>query len=176
LTLKNKISIFPNYNIKAVQYLQTFKTEIIMSVNKAILIGNVGKDPEIRHLENGTPVCTLTLATSESYTNKSGEKVTSTDWHNIVLWRGLAEIANKYVKKGSQIYVEGRIKSRSYDDKEGNKKYITEIVADTMQLLGRKPDDGSAASSNQAPVQETKTTQETDVYTQSATGADDLPF
>jgi single-strand DNA-binding protein len=146
-----------------------------MSVNKAILVGNVGKDPEIRHLENGTPVCTFSLATSENYTNKSGEKVTNTDWHNIVLWRGLAEVASKYVKKGSQIYIEGRIKSRSYDDKDGNKKYITEIVGDTMQLLGRKPDDSGVSNSNQS-TQEAKTPQDTDVYTQNQAGADDLPF
>ena len=108
-----------------------------MSVNKVILIGNVGKDPEIRYLESGVPVTTLPLATTEAYTNKSGEKVTNTEWHNVVLWRGLAEIAQKYVKKGSQIYVEGRLRSRSWDDKDGNKKYITEIIADTLQLLGR---------------------------------------
>lgn len=147
-----------------------------MSVNKVILIGNAGKDPEIRHLENGTAVCTLPIATSETYTNKNGEKVTNTEWHNVVLWRGLAEIAAKYVKKGSQIYIEGRIKSRTYDDKDGNKKYITEIVGDSMQLLGRKPDDGGSSASNQAPAQETKSPQEPDVYVANQTGVDDLPF
>jgi single-strand DNA-binding protein len=147
-----------------------------MSINKVILIGNVGKDPELRHLENGTPVCQFTMATSETYTNKSGEKVTNTDWHNIVLWRGLAEIANKYVKKGSQIYIEGRIKNRSYDDKEGNKRYITEIVGDNMQLLGRKPDDSNQQPAGPPPSQESKTQQDSDVYTQNATGGDDLPF
>jgi single-strand DNA-binding protein len=112
-----------------------------MSINKVILVGNVGKDPEIRYLEGGTAVCSFPLATSESYRNRDGEKVTNTEWHNIVLWRGLAEIAEKYVKKGSQLYIEGRIRTRSWDDKEGNKRYTTEIIADTMQMLGRKPDE-----------------------------------
>lgn len=112
-----------------------------MSVNKVILVGNVGKDPEIRYLEGGTAVCSFSLATSESYRSRDGEKVTHTEWHNIVLWRGLAEIAEKYVKKGSQLYIEGRIRTRSWDDKEGNKRYTTEIIADNMQMLGRKPDE-----------------------------------
>jgi len=112
-----------------------------MSINKVILVGNVGKDPEIRYLEGGTAVCSFPLATSESYRNRDGDKVTNTEWHNIVLWRGLAEIAEKYVKKGSQLYIEGRIRTRSWDDKEGNKRYITEIIADSMQMLGRRTDD-----------------------------------
>jgi single-strand DNA-binding protein len=112
-----------------------------MSINKVILVGNVGKDPEIRYLEGGTAVCSFPLATSESYRNRDGEKVTNTEWHNIVLWRGLAEIAERYVKKGTQLYIEGRIRTRSWDDKEGNKRYTTEIIADNMQMLGRKPDD-----------------------------------
>ena len=111
-----------------------------MSVNKAILVGNVGRDPEIRHLDSGVAVANFPLATSESYIAKSGDKVTTTEWHNIVLWRGLAEVAEKYVSKGKQLYIEGRIRTRSYDDKEGNKKYITEIYGDVMQMLGRKDD------------------------------------
>ena len=112
-----------------------------MSVNKVILVGNVGKDPEIRHLDTGVAVANFPLATSETYTAKNGDKVTTTEWHNIVLWRGLAEVAEKYVKKGRQLYIEGRIRTRSYDDKDGNKKYITEIYGDTMQMLGAKSDD-----------------------------------
>jgi single-strand DNA-binding protein len=115
-----------------------------MSINKVILVGNVGKDPEIRYLEGGTAVCSFPLATSESYRNRDGEKVTNTEWHNIVLWRGLAEIAERYVKKGSQLYIEGRIRTRSWDDKEGNKRYTTEIIADSMQMLGRKTDESIA--------------------------------
>ena len=112
-----------------------------MSINKVILVGNVGKDPEIRYLEGGTAVCSFPLATSETYRNRDGEKVTNTEWHNIVMWRGLAEIAEKYVKKGAQLYLEGRIRTRSWDDKEGNKRYTTEIIADNMQMLGRRSDE-----------------------------------
>ena len=112
-----------------------------MSVNKVILVGNVGKDPETRYLDESTAITKFPLATSETYKNKAGERVSTTEWHNVVLWRGLAQVAEKYVKKGTQIYIEGRIKTRSYDDADGNKKYITEIVGDQMQLLGRKPDD-----------------------------------
>jgi single-strand DNA-binding protein len=112
-----------------------------MAVNKVILVGNVGKDPETRYLDENTPVCKFSLATSEVYRNKDGEKIEQTEWHNIVLWRGLAKVAEQYVKKGSQLYIEGRIKSRSYDDKDGIKKYITEIVGDNMQMLGRRQDD-----------------------------------
>lgn len=114
-----------------------------MSVNKVILIGNVGKDPDIRYLDSGVAIARFPLATSETYKNKEGEKVTTTEWHNLVLWRGLAEVAEKYVKKGSQLFIEGRIRTRSYDDKEGNKKYVTEIVADTMQMLGKKSETDS---------------------------------
>ncbi len=113
-----------------------------MSVNKVILVGNVGKDPETRYLDETTAITKFPMATSETYKNKSGERVSTTEWHNIVLWRGLAQVAEKYVKKGTQIYLEGRIKTRSYEDADGNRKYITEIVGDQMQLLGKKPDDG----------------------------------
>lgn len=117
-----------------------------MSVNKVILVGNVGKDPEIRHLDTGVAVANFPLATSESYIAKNGEKVTTTEWHNIVLWRGLAEVAEKYVTKGRQLYIEGRIRTRNYDDKDGNKRYITEIYGDVMQLLGSKNDDKSGTN------------------------------
>lgn len=119
-----------------------------MSVNKVILVGNVGKDPEIRHLDSGVAVATFSLATSETYTAKNGERVTSTEWHNIVLWRGLADVAEKYVKKGMQLYIEGRIRSRSYDDKDGVKRYITEINGDVMRMLGSKESSGSGSSSH----------------------------
>jgi single-strand DNA-binding protein len=110
-------------------------------INKVILVGNVGRDPEVRYLDSGVVIAKFPLATSETYTNKSGEKVTNTEWHNIVLWRKLAEVADKYVKKGSSLYIEGKIRSRSYEDKDGNKKYFTEIIADNMQMLGKKSDD-----------------------------------
>jgi single-strand DNA-binding protein len=110
-----------------------------MSINKVILVGNVGKDPVIRYFEKGVAKATFPLATSESYTNQQGETITSTEWHNIVLWRALAEVAEKSVKKGTQVYIVGRIKTRSYVDKDGINKYITEILADTLMVLDRKP-------------------------------------
>jgi len=108
-------------------------------VNKAILIGNLGKDPEVRHLESGVAVAKFSLATSESWKDKTtGERKEQTEWHNIVLWRGLAEVAEKYLKKGDRVYIEGRITNRSYQDKEGNTKYISEIVGDNMTMLSPK--------------------------------------
>jgi single-strand DNA-binding protein len=109
-----------------------------MSINKVILVGNVGKDPVIRYFDKGVAKATFPLATSETYTNQQGETITSTEWHNIVLWRALAEVAEKTVKKGSQIYIVGKIKTRSYVDKDGVNKYITEILADTLLLLEKK--------------------------------------
>lgn len=107
-----------------------------------ILVGNLGKDPEVRYLEGGTAVANFSLATTETYKDRTGRKVEQTEWHNIVVWRGLAEIAEKYLKKGMQVYIEGKIRTRSYDDKEGHKKYITEIVADNMTMLGGRREDG----------------------------------
>jgi single-strand DNA-binding protein len=109
-----------------------------MSINKVILVGNVGKDPVIRYFDKGVAKATFPLATSETYTNQQGETITSTEWHNIVLWRALAEVAEKTVKKGSQVYIVGKIKTRSYVDKDGVNKYITEILADTLLLLEKK--------------------------------------
>jgi single-strand DNA-binding protein len=112
-----------------------------MSLNKVMLIGNVGKDPEIRHLDSGVSTTTITLATSETYTDKtSGQKITNTEWHNVVLWRGLADVAERYIRKGSQIFIEGKIRTRSWEDKEGQKRYTTEVVADNLRLLGRRED------------------------------------
>ena len=112
-----------------------------MSLNKVLLIGNAGRDPEIRHLESGAMNATFSLATTERYRDRStGEMKEQTEWHIIVCWRNLAEIAEKYVKKGTQLFIEGRIRTRSYNDKDGNTKYMTEILADNMQLLGRKAD------------------------------------
>ena len=108
------------------------------SINKVILIGNLGKDPEIRRLENGSIVASFSLATSEVYTDRmTGEKKEITDWHDIVVWRGLAEIAEKYIKKGYKVYVEGKLKKRSWQDKEGQTRYATEVVGDVMTILSR---------------------------------------
>ena len=110
-----------------------------MSVNKVILIGNVGKDPDVRYLENNVRVANFPLATTErGYTMSNGTQVPDrTEWHTIVVWRGLAEVAEKYVRKGARLYIEGKIKSRTYEDKMGNRRYITEIYAEDMQILTR---------------------------------------
>lgn len=109
-------------------------------VNKVILIGNVGAEPEVRYLDGGVAVANLRLATTERYKNKNGENVDQTEWHNIVLWRGLAEIVEKYVHKGMRLYIEGRIRTRSWDDQNGVKRYTTEIYADNMQMLSARQD------------------------------------
>ena len=148
-----------------------------MSVNKAILVGNVGKDPEVRHLEGGTSVARFTLATSETYKNKAGEQVKNTEWHNIVAWRQLADLAEKYIRKGNQIYVEGKITNRQYDDKEGIKRYISEIVADNIRLLGRKEDTAAAPAYNAPgrPQPDPMPVNPPDEQDQPVEG-DDLPF
>ena len=115
-------------------------------VNKVILVGNLGKDPEVRHLESGVMVANFPLATTESYKDRnSGERRQVTEWHNVVLWRGLAEISEKYLKKGNQVYVEGKLRTRSWQDQEGNTRYTTEVIADNMTMLGGRPADAAAA-------------------------------
>ena len=109
-------------------------------VNKVILVGNLGADPEIKYLDSGVAVANFRIATTENYKNKQGEKVSQTEWHNIVLWRGLAEVAEKYLKKGSSVYIEGKIKTRKWEDKEGINRYNTEILADNMTMLGGRKD------------------------------------
>lgn len=119
------------------------------SVNKVILIGNLGKDPEVRYLENGAVVANFPIATSETYTDKNGNRTENTDWHDVVVWRGLAEVAEKYLKKGMKIYIEGKLKKRSWQDKEGNTRYTTEVVADDLTILTPKNEMGSTG--RQAP-------------------------
>ena len=119
-------------------------------INKVILVGNLGQNPELRYTPNGIAVCTLRIATSESYTDRaSGERITNTEWHNVVLWRGLAETAGKYLKTGSQCYIEGKLKTRQWQDQQGQNRYTTEVVADVMQLLGPAP--GRDAQPQAAP-------------------------
>ena len=113
-----------------------------MAINKVILIGNLGKDPELRYTASGTAVASFSLATSERFKNRNGEQQERTEWHNIVAWGNLAEICGKYLAKGRQVYIEGRIQTRSYDDRDGNKRYITEIVANEMKMLGRPGEAG----------------------------------
>ncbi|MDR1719949.1 MAG: single-stranded DNA-binding protein [Dysgonamonadaceae bacterium] len=159
-----------------------------MSINKVILVGNVGKDPEVRYFDNGGSVANFSLATTEKgYTAANGTQVPDrTEWHNVVLWRGLAEIAEKYVRKGSKLYVEGKIRTRSYDDASGNKRYVTEIWGDNIELLDKKPTDSFpppppltsepqvASRPSQPPVVETVTP--VGSFEEKVSGDDDLPF
>jgi single-strand DNA-binding protein len=139
-------------------------------INKVILVGNLGKDPEVRYLEGGTAVANFPIATSETYKDRtSGEKKTITEWHNIVVWRGLAEIAEKYLKKGNQVYIEGKLRTRQWQDKDGNNRYTTEVVGDNMQMLGGKRDDSSPSNSNNPSQAEPPIDKSNDI-------ADDLPF
>lgn len=140
-------------------------------VNKAILIGNVGKDPEIKHLDNGMVIANFPLATSEMYKNKNNEKVTNTEWHNIVLFRNQAEVAEKYVKKGDPLYIEGRIRTRSWEDKDGNKRYTTEIIGNNMQMLG-----GGGRKSEETSVSQSNEVTESEGATGIPDDEDDLPF
>ena len=149
-----------------------------MSINKVILVGNVGKDPEIRHLDNNVSVASFPLATSETYTNKNGERVTTTEWHNIVAWRGLADVCEKYVQKGKQLYIEGKIRTRSYDAQDGTKRYMTEIYADSLQMLGRKDDfqNDSAPERSSAAVSEPDMNNGSFDNSPGDAEEDDLPF
>ena len=124
-------------------------------VNKVILVGNLGKDPEVRYMPNGNAVANITLATSESWKDKtSGEQQEKTEWHRIVMFRRLGEIAGEYLKKGSQVYIEGKLQTRKWQDNSGNDRYTTEIVASDMQMLGGRSGGGSAEfSSNSASAQ-----------------------
>lgn len=147
------------------------------SVNKVILIGNLGKDPEVRRLENGAVVANFSIATSESYTDKStGEKREITDWHNVVVWRGLAEVVEKYVRKGTKVYVEGKLKTRNWQDKEGNTRYTTEVVADEITMLSRR--EGEGQTSENRPPYSSQDTPPTPPPVQDLldNSDDDLPF
>jgi single-strand DNA-binding protein len=143
-------------------------------VNKVILIGNLGKDPEVRHLEGGTTVANFPLATTETYKDKNGNRQEQTEWHNIVLWRSLADVAEKYLKKGMQIYIEGKLRTRSWEDKEGHKRYTTEVVAETFTMLGSRKHNEEQNSSVKTSAEQ----QQSNSGTSSpiGTGSDDLPF
>ncbi len=127
-----------------------------MSLNKVMLIGNVGKDPEVRYLDGNnnpnsgsTKVATFTLATTERYRDRNGELRENTEWHNIVAWRNSADVAEKYIRKGTQVYIEGKLRTRSWTDQTGNKRYTTEVTVDNLQLLGRKSDNPGAQDGGQ---------------------------
>ena len=152
-------------------------------VNKVILVGNLGQDPELRYTGSGTAVCNLRLATNESYKDAAGEWVERTEWHSIVAWSRLAEICNEYLKKGSQVYFEGSLQTRSYEDKDGNTKYVTEVKAKEMMILSGRGTNGDsytapAAAKPAAKPAEAATTAadsgSSDSYTFQPD--DDLPF
>lgn len=149
-------------------------------INKVTLIGHVGRDPEIRHLDNNVTVARFSVATSESYKNKNGEKVTNTEWHNIVLWRGLADVAEKFVKKGALIYIDGKLRSNTWDDKDGNKRTTVEIYGENFQLLGRSSENsgaglGSGSSESHASHDQSAPHEQNNAIPD-LSPTDDLPF
>ena len=123
--------------------LSTNQNLTMRGLNKVTLIGNLGKDPDVQSLEKNIKVAKFTLATTETFKDDKGQVQSVTDWHNIVLWRGLAELTEKYLHKGSLVFVEGKLKTRSYDDKEGHKKFVTEVVAEQIILLDKKTEGGN---------------------------------
>ncbi len=149
-------------------------------VNKVILVGRLGQDPEVRHLDNDRTVANFSMATNEVYRNKAGEKVENTDWHNIVIWGPRAVIAEKYLRKGSLIYLEGKLRTRSWEDKEGNKRYTTEVLGDNFQMMDRASDapagGGAPAQSNQQQNQSAPAESSTANAVAEPTDDDDLPF
>ena len=143
------------------------------SVNKTILLGNLGKDPELKFLPNGDAVCNFSIATTDSWKNKDGTKQEKTEWHNIVLYRKLAEIAGEYLRKGSSVYIEGSLQTRKWTNKEGQERYTTEIIGNSMQMLGSK----SSQSTNVPDVPEVKESEEYTRGSAAVEGADeDVPF
>lgn len=154
-----------------------------MSVNKVILIGNVGKDPDVRYFDNGSAVVNFPLATTErGYTAANGTQIPDrTEWHNVVCWRGLAKVAEQFIKKGTQVYIEGKIRTRSYDDQQGVKRYVVEIYADNIELLGRRgdsPSDGGSSSYGQSQQQSSSSFNQPaqSAPSTSSDEVDDLPF
>ena len=155
-----------------------------MSVNKVILLGRLGQDPELKYTPGGSPVCNFSLATTESWTDKQGAKQEKTEWHRVVVWGKLAELCNQYLAKGRQAFLEGRLQTRSWDDKDGNKRYTTEILASTVQFIGgatasnndqrsNTPDNNSY---NQAPATDNSHNQEYQISNDASFAADDIPF
>ncbi len=144
------------------------------SLNKVILIGNLGADPEIKEMADGTKMAKFSIATTETYKNKQGERVSNTDWHNIVLWRGVAQVAEQYLKKGDSVLIEGKIKNRSWEDENGIKKYATDIQGDNMTMLGSKRDQSNQGY--QAPEQSQETATRLTGQGESENTDNDLPF
>jgi single-strand DNA-binding protein len=147
---------------------------VMASVNKVILVGNLGSDPEIRHTQSGQSVANFSLATNEQWTGKDGQRNERTEWHRIVAWGRLAEICEQYLSKGRQVYVEGRLQTRQWDDRDGNRRYTTEIVAQVMQMLGRPGDRGEVPAGGPSYTDEPYTEQA--VSSGSSGSEDDVPF
>jgi len=156
-----------------------------MSLNKVMIIGRLGKDPELKYTPSGAAVCNFSVATSETWADKSGQKQEKTEWHNIVVWGKLAELCNQYLAKGRQAYIEGSLSTRSWDGKDGQKKYMTEVNAKTVQFLGGQANAGQGQSrdngQNQAapaqqPQQNNAMNQDYDIATDSNFTSDDIPF
>ena len=150
-----------------------------MSVNKVILVGRLGKDPEVRYTTSGVAVTNFSLATSEFYKDRNGERQERTEWHNIVVWDRLAETCVQYLKKGKQVYIEGRLQTREYDDRDGNRRRTTEIVATQMQMLGRAGEESGDVSA--PPITEPQHApkargEETALHEQPFNPEDDIPF
>ena len=142
-------------------------------VNRVMLIGNLGKDPDVQVLEGNIAVAKFPLATTETFKDRSGKLVSQTEWHTVVLWRGLAELAQKYLHKGSLVYIEGRLRTRSWDDKEGHRKFATEVVGDNLIMLDKRTDGGSSVHSDTGSSESVSGDE-----AQSATGdpTQELPF
>lgn len=148
------------------------------TLNKVQLIGRLGRDPELKYTANGQAIATLNIATNESYKDKDGKPVELTDWHRVIAWRKLAEICGQYLKKGSLVYIEGKLKTRSFDDKQGQKKFVTEIVADTMQMLGGRAQEGGdyVPPPPSGEMDTPSATANTPPSPSDASADDDLPF
>ena len=153
-----------------------------MSVNKVIILGRLGQDPELKYTPSGTSVCNFSLATTENWTDKSGQKQERTEWHRIVVWGKLAELCNQYLSKGRQVFLEGKLQTRSWDDQEGKKRYTTEILANSVQFIGgqAQQSNNSSYNNNQQDSREQMVPQHAqnnyEVSSDSNFTADDIPF
>ena len=165
--------------LKNLEPYTSIAKEHIMSVNKVILLGRLGQDPEIKYTPSGAAVCNFSVATTEAWTDKQGQKQEKTEWHRIVVWGKLAELCNQYLAKGRQAFVEGRLQTRSWDDKDGTKRYTTEILANSVQFIGGATASNTNANVDksfaQAPAQE-NVSQEYQISNDASFAADDIPF
>ncbi|MBL7664765.1 MAG: single-stranded DNA-binding protein [Bacteriovoracaceae bacterium] len=164
-----------------------------MSVNKVIILGRLGQDPELKYTPTGSAVCNFSVATSDNWTDKSGQKQEKTEWHRVVVWGKLAELCNQYLSKGRQVFLEGKLQTRSWDDKDGNKRYTTEVLANTVQFIGATQGAGAGASASneynqEAPARGENTERASgsaaansnsnyaNISTDASFAADDIPF